>query len=270
MAQLAAVALAVMRICLYNPCSANDTLRRKELVAELDVDFLCLLGTQERQLEVDHPVQRRRVQDRLWVTWGWRRPQHVNKSCGISVALRAQWEPYINRNWKPPAELSGRLAALRARAPRHDIVLIAVYLPPRMPENKKYRDIVCRCMEWVRDVLSGLPGRCLPVFMGDFNDQIGMKHDAQAGLVGRPPHGPGQCGRGEEHYASGLLRDLMQAFDLTPIDTLYPIGPTYRGERHSSNIDHMRIPSSALPCIDRFLVPWRSQRRVQNFRTRGV
>lgn len=150
------------------------------------------------------------------------------------------------------------------------MVLIAVYLPPRMPENKQYRDTVRRCMEWVRDILRGLPGRCLPILLGDFNDQLGMRADAQAGLVETSSHGLGHFGRREEHYAAGLLRDLMQTFDLTAIDTLYLIGPTYFGERHGSNIDHVCIPTSATSCIDKFLVPWRSQRRVQAFRTRGV
>lgn len=67
-----------------------------------------------------------------------------------------------------------------------------------------------------------------------------------------------------------LLRDLMQAFDLTAIDIVYPIGPTYFGERHSSNIDHVCIPTSASGCIDRFLVPRRSQRRIQACRTRSA
>ncbi len=97
------------------------------------------------------------------------------------------------------------------------------------------------------------------VFM-DLNDQLG--YCTAHGYYEPYPHDTitGTYGKGIEHQGGTAICDWVQLNHMTAMLTQFPIGPTFYNDKGSSHIDHVFLPSGALPLVERAFIPRRAWR----------
>ena len=74
--------------------------------------------------------------------------------------------------------IRGRAAAMRITLPSIDILVIALYLPPRWKENAGTRWAVVRIIHWTKCLVGALAARCIPMLVMDGNIKVGLEKTA--------------------------------------------------------------------------------------------
>lgn len=172
--------LLCMKVVLYNPLASSDPTRLAEISVEFrTADAIILVGTQRRMRELE--VEKDRTDYHWVVHWGWRRTQHSNRSCGVSVMVHRRFAPRaLHQVWTPPPALRGRCGAIRLRQGSVDVLLGAFYMPPRgLPGAIETGRMV---MEWAGKVAGSVGTRTMPIYGLDLNDGLGIRENG----IGRP------------------------------------------------------------------------------------
>lgn len=179
--------------------------------------------------------------------------------------MRPTLERNIRRLWEAPPGLAGRVAAARIRTDQHDVVFILVYCPVRRSlVEKDYVECVQKICGFVDRVMSECGERTLPVVAGDFNDQFGLRRQADGRVRAHGLSTTGEHNLGEEHYAAKQFQELFQVHHMQITTTMCRLPPTYRGATGTtSHIDHFVMPETAYNLVEHIGVSFAASRRAQ-------
>jgi len=260
-----------MRIVLFNPLSLVRPLRAAELAAEFKSDLVVLPGTHLRCLP-DRPFwwQRGLPARCRALHVGYGRGPFTNSSAGVSLLLGPRFRKKNSREIRmPPPTLQGRGLSARFVGYDFDVLVLAAYFPPAALATDKRevrRRAVQALMEWLVSELRRAPTRCTPVLAMDLNSGLGSHGGVPLDSPALGPHGGG-----EANEAGLQLVELLETFDLTPVNTWHSKGgPTFvHATGASSTIDFVCLPSGLAARVS-CEVLWRPGRRVQLIQHREV
>ena len=161
----------------------------------------------------------------------WGCTPSAGKASGIVIAFRRKLFSFKNlvRVHTPPAELLGRVGAIRLKRGDVDFLVVNAYIPvnPHKAQDRQYCD---RVWAWIHHVLSQAPNRCVPILCLDANGRVGHGESS-------PSIGPAEPAT--ENYNGGKLGELLSAHHMAAVNTFFPTGDTYYGQfGTSSRIDY--------------------------------
>ncbi|CAE8582344.1 unnamed protein product [Polarella glacialis] len=245
---------------VYNPQAATTQGRVEQILESLTSDVVAIVGTQRVSLAhrlATHagfssqlPVERQNFQRHLVYHWGVAKGRFTTKACGVTLALnrRLFGEHCIKRFYHPPPALQGRGGALRVRTRWLDCCFLGGYAPNK-PNNYQERQAVDAWFNWIDDVISQLPARCVPVLLADWNAHLGWEVRTTQPSVSQEV---GIEGSARENYNGTQLRSLLQRHHMFAINSFsgWPegsdTGPTYYSPGgNTSRIDYICLPQSS-------------------------
>eukprot|EP00971_Amphidinium_carterae_P352729 6492717-Amphidinium_carterae.2 len=119
------------------------------------------------------------------------------KSCGVEILLRrSRFKPrHVKKIWSAPANMQGRVGALRLKSSLFDFTVFTVYAPPE-PQSDKGKAVTEAVWRFVEEVLAELPDRTVPIILCDANGHVGQDTAKMAQFI-----------RAQHLSASGTLAD---------------------------------------------------------------
>ena len=163
-------------------------------------------------------------------SWGWRRGRFTNKSSGVSIQLgRMLNERHVRAVISPEESLQiqGRVGAIRVVTPRADLLLAAVYLPPRSC-TLDYRRAVCmRVLSFLAKTVRRMPSTTQVIIGGDLNMEF--KCGSYDGIG---EHCSKKSTPGAEWLEDFMERNSLEATNY------FEHGPTFYAQGHCSFVDH--------------------------------
>jgi len=158
--------------------------------------------------------------------FGLRGPLGTNKHAGVAIGLhRSRFKKkHIVQIFPTPKVADGRLLGVRLRAALFDIAIISLYLPVGD------RVLSGKLVEILSGWLANLPGRCLPIVLGDFNAKFGLQKDVATGLWAKAVDVCiGEFAESKENPNATLLRHTFRSLGLAVATTHHR---TSAGRRH--------------------------------------
>ncbi len=185
------------------------------------------------------------MRGRFWtIEWGWRRNVlYSSKACGVSMSFSSKLFPMretLRAVYSPPKLLAGRIGAVRLQLPFLDVLFVVFYFAPD-PRNARHRKANVKIVEWIIKLVARMPKRCLIVFSADANAHVGYDADGNLG----DPH-IGDCDPVPENYNGKLFREMLIDAELTAINTMFPLGPTYYGHASATRVDYVGMSTKAV------------------------
>lgn len=254
----------------FNPLSM-DAWRAEEISREFSkADVVVLTGTQRRAWHDKQKVTVQSLENHSELSFGWSRGQFTNRSAGISIMVGRRFgRASVRKVLEPPRSLTGRGAAVRLVAAKVDLLVVALYYPPRTGDHMRTAEALT---EWAHAVTASVGFRTCPIVCTDLNDGFGLRRDT----TGRwkrvrecdPEHdNAGSVEPSREHGHSALMRDFMKLHHMCSVTSHTETGPTYYGEHSQSKIDHVIIPLGARGRVLDHRALLGSMRRLQLIKT---
>ena len=233
-----------LAITTFNCLSLCSPGREAEIVKQLARSaVICLQGSCQAALDF---VQVRPCRDHVVFAFPTRRQ---DPKAGISIILDmaklGTFKKYFSANLAPAfSSLRGRVGAVWVQSGTVSLCVINLYFRPD-PNSPRARATAILICDWLEAVLSQLPGRCTPVLAMDLNDD---------GCASALPGVFGPCqGRPPKANATTIAAKLT-AHHLAMANTFHPHGPTFYGTTWTSRIDHIAVPTAALPRLRKAFV----------------
>ena len=219
-------------IAHFNPLSCNRIDRLEEISRSFsNYDVATLSGTQKCGNNGEIPIEQ--TQHHHVLHWGCSKGKHSNHSAGCSILLskRKFRQQHMHQIYHAPPQMQGRVAAIRLRSGRFDILVMCLYFPPKpwdKQEWSKYSSTCKAILEWMDKVLSETPTRCSPFLCTDLNDCL----KTQVGQQCVAPHA-----KGNQRETGRELQNLLAKHDMMAVNTFTDPSATYVGEKWESMID---------------------------------
>ena len=207
-------------------------------------DNMIFCGTSIRKQSLQGDI--RHTNSHFHFSFGF--PIGGNTACGISFMLRKSRfdEKKIISTVTPEddSDIMGRLAIIRYRNGREDIALLGSYFPTKPNSHATMRNYwrVCNSMlAWIRTHTENLPGRCLLLSFGDFNDDFGSSKqgdnfvDVQSSCIG-------DARRGKEKFIGTRFRQLCETLGQGICSIFQKTKATCCGHGHKTYLDTWTIP----------------------------
>ena len=252
-------------ISSYNPLSANADVRRTAILRELGRSHIvCLQGTARRHSGEQCAVTQ--YAKHQWYDWGAQQGcQHKAEGVGIVLAKRVFKEHNVSRVFHPPPEYRGRFGALRIQRGDVDACIICVYMFTE-PQKSTQQQRNLRFWKYVESFIQKLPARCMPVLCMDGNAHVGLTRGPGGQMVRSDCDGIGSFKAELQNFNGGCMANLLSSQFLAAVNSFYDVGSTYYGpppRRHSTRIDYICVPCSALSRVSRCHVQYGPGDRLQ-------
>mmetsp|Transcript_24276 Transcript_24276/g.52844 ORF Transcript_24276/g.52844 Transcript_24276/m.52844 type:complete len:298 (+) Transcript_24276:124-1017(+) len=202
-----------------------------------------------RTLPPDAPLQAERTCTRhyYWYMVGLDRPPHHHPHAGVGIAIarRRFRDCQVRQVLLPPRENGDRAMALRVRHGEADWLLVSAYLPVSSQHGDAdgREEVATNLLGWIAGCIAQQPRRVVPI--------LGMDADAHL------PSGPNELGCvGPQGYREGnrqgaLVLDFLRENQLAAVATWWSTAPTFWGNRGTSWVDQLVVPTALLPCVRR-------------------
>ncbi|CAK0814757.1 unnamed protein product, partial [Prorocentrum cordatum] len=211
-----------MRIVYRDVQWADFTRLEKISMQTANVDVCVAIGTGRAARDTDYT--KCQLPNHQCIQFGWRKAVGVNKSCG----------------------LAGRTGMITVSVGTIDVALFPICIPLRGMAVNTRKGITRTILMWIQSELDKLGHNCLPIILGDYNCAFGIRRDTTGRKYIDATESIGTEEPALENTTSSQMRDFMDDNHLAIAYTFRRTGPTYYRGAHTSKIDHVALPATAL------------------------
>ena len=125
---------STLEVVVYNPMVANCKTRVQQICNELhNAHVICLPGTAKKHDPLLNTCVDSHMGRFTSHSWGWKKNQGINKSCGTTILVRRDLFPIKNFkcHYHPPDKLLGRAGAVRYCRDNMDVIFACTFVERR-------------------------------------------------------------------------------------------------------------------------------------------
>ena len=253
---------STLEVVVYNPMVANCKTRVQQICNELhNAHVICLPGTAKKHDPLLNTCVDSHMGRFTSHSWGWKKNQGINKSCGTTILVRRDLFPIKNFkcHYHPPDKLLGRAGAVRYCRDNMDVTFACTYIAPRT--DKKFSKVNADVAAWMTKLRAKLANRSVLIICMDANSHLGQ--DIPGVCL---EHVVGKCDATKENANGTMLREWAVDNRMCLVNTFFSAGPTFFPDKaNGTRTEYISVRSNEFNRVKSCGVWMRSGDKLQPF-----